>query len=140
MPKGARRAEMNKGFCYVDLPSKDMLTAALNLSEQPLDGRKLLIKDGKDFGGRPEINGLSLGIARGLPSAMTNLHASKDGDEGEADGEEQGEAGGEEEKEEGRKGKTGLTKTAQKILRAQKNPPSMTLFLGNLSFNTTEQA
>nr|CDI56729.1 related to RNA-binding protein rnp24 [Melanopsichium pennsylvanicum 4] len=49
MPKGMRRAEMNRGFCYLDLPSKDMLTAALNLSEQPLDGRKLLIKNGSDF-------------------------------------------------------------------------------------------
>ena len=35
------------------------------------------------------------------------------------------------------KGKTGLTKTAQKVLRAQKNPPAPTLFIGNLSFNST---
>jgi hypothetical protein len=33
---------------------------------------------------------------------------------------------------------TGLTKTARKILSQQKNPASQTLFLGNLSFETTE--
>ncbi|SPO31461.1 related to RNA-binding protein rnp24 [Ustilago trichophora] len=139
MPKGARRAEMNRGFCYLDLPSKDMLAAALNLSEQPLDGRKLLIKNGSDFTGRPDINTSALGIARNLPSATTNMHANKDDDEDDEEGEkgEAKEADGD--GKEQVKGKTGLTKTAQKILRAQKNPPSMTLFLGNLSFNTTEQ-
>jgi hypothetical protein len=33
---------------------------------------------------------------------------------------------------------TGLTKSARKILSQQKNPASQTLFLGNLSFETTE--
>ncbi|ETS59736.1 hypothetical protein PaG_06258 [Moesziomyces aphidis] len=129
MPKGARRAEMNRGFCYLDLPSKDVLTAALNLSEQPLDGRKLLIKDGSDYTGRPDINTSALGIARNLPSATTSMHTAKDDDDEEREDKEERQV----------KGKTGLTKTAQKILRAQKNAPSMTLFLGNLSFNTTEQ-
>lgn len=32
------------------------------------------------------------------------------------------------------------SKTAQKILRTQKQPPAPTLFLGNLGFETTEQA
>ena len=31
-----------------------------------------------------------------------------------------------------------MSKTAQKILRAQKQPPAPTLFLGNLGFETTE--
>lgn len=35
-------------------------------------------------------------------------------------------------------GGKGLSKTAQKILRAQKQPPAPTLFLGNLGFETTE--
>ncbi len=35
--QGRKKGEMNRGFCYLDLPSKDVLTAALNLSEQPLD-------------------------------------------------------------------------------------------------------
>ncbi|SOV05919.1 related to RNA-binding protein rnp24 [Ustilago sp. UG-2017a] len=138
MPKGQRRAEMNRGFCYLDLPSKDILTAALNLSEQPLDGRKLLIKDASDFTGRPGINSSALGIARTLPNATQSMHSNKQDPEegGGEEGENEGDQG--EEKRQV-KGKTGLTKTAQKILRAQKNPPSMTLFLGNLSFNTTEQ-
>jgi RNA recognition motif-containing protein len=36
-------------------------------------------------------------------------------------------------------GKTGLTKTAQKILRSQKHPAGPTLFVGNLSFNSTQE-
>ncbi|KAF8841542.1 hypothetical protein BDN67DRAFT_1002205 [Paxillus ammoniavirescens] len=35
---------------------------------------------------------------------------------------------------------TGLTKTAQKILRMQKQAPAPTLFLGNLGFDTTEHS
>jgi hypothetical protein len=35
---------------------------------------------------------------------------------------------------------TGLSKTAQKILNAQKQPAGPTLFFGNLSFQTTEQS
>ena len=35
---------------------------------------------------------------------------------------------------------TGHSKTAQKILRAQKEQPAPTLFLGNLSFETTEKS
>jgi len=33
-----------------------------------------------------------------------------------------------------------LTKTQQKILRVQKQPPAPTLFLGNLGFETTEDS
>ena len=33
-----------------------------------------------------------------------------------------------------------LSKTAQKILRTQKQPPAPTLFLGNLGFETTEES
>ena len=34
----------------------------------------------------------------------------------------------------------GLTKTAQKILAAQKQPPGPTLFFGNLGFEVTEDS
>jgi RNA recognition motif-containing protein len=37
-------------------------------------------------------------------------------------------------------GGTGLSKTAQKILRIQKQPAAPTLFLGNLGFETTEKS
>jgi hypothetical protein len=35
---------------------------------------------------------------------------------------------------------SGLTKTQQKILRVQKQPPAQTLFLGNLGFDTTVES
>ena len=34
----------------------------------------------------------------------------------------------------------GLSKTAQKILKAQKQPPAPTLFVGNLGFEATEDS
>lgn len=98
MPAGPRRDEHNKGFAYVDLPSADAITHATSLSESFLGGRRLLIKDGSDFRGRPGLD----------TTAVT-------GDN-----------------------KSGLTKSAQKILHAQKNPAGPTLFMGNLSFETTE--
>ncbi|KAJ9623022.1 uncharacterized protein PV06_04762 [Exophiala oligosperma] len=45
---------MNKGFSYVDFSTEDSLGAALQLSEGLLGGRRVLIKNAKDFGGRPD--------------------------------------------------------------------------------------
>ncbi|PWY98685.1 hypothetical protein BCV70DRAFT_201485 [Testicularia cyperi] len=144
MPKGARRAEMNRGFAYVDLPNSDVLTAALNLSEQPLDGRKLLIKNGADFTGRPALAPGVAGIAASLSTAPAarertwgGANDNDDNDDNDAANVD-ADAPATDPTDTVKQGKTGLTKTAQKILRAQKNPASMTLFLGNLSFNTTE--
>lgn len=78
LPKKANKA---KGFAYVDLPSLKHVESAVSLSESPLNGRKLLIKNSSSFEGRPE------------------------GD-------------------------------ANKALL--KNPPLRILFVGNLSFDTTE--
>ncbi|RMD40998.1 hypothetical protein DV735_g4124, partial [Chaetothyriales sp. CBS 134920] len=44
----------NKGFAYVDFTSQDIVESALQLSENLLEGRRLLIKDAKNFQGRPE--------------------------------------------------------------------------------------
>ncbi|OXV09478.1 hypothetical protein Egran_02761 [Elaphomyces granulatus] len=44
----------NKGFAYVDFSSKKALDEALGLSEQLLSGRRVLIKDARNFEGRPE--------------------------------------------------------------------------------------
>ena len=44
----------NKGFAFVDFSTKQALTAALELSETLLTGRRVLIKDSKSFEGRPE--------------------------------------------------------------------------------------
>ncbi|KAG5648807.1 hypothetical protein DXG03_000156 [Asterophora parasitica] len=89
----------NRGFAYVDFATPEAKAAAIALSENPLIGRRLLIKDGDDFTGRP--------AAAGADATTT--------------------------------GAATHSKTAQKILRAQKQPPAPTLFLGNLGFETTEQ-
>lgn len=44
----------NKGFAYVDFLNIDSLNAALGLSEALLAGRRVLIKNAKDFEGRPQ--------------------------------------------------------------------------------------
>jgi len=44
----------NKGFAYVDLSTAQALQEALGLSEKLLTGRRVLIKDAKNFEGRPE--------------------------------------------------------------------------------------
>ncbi|KAK7033569.1 Nucleolar protein 13 [Paramarasmius palmivorus] len=91
----------NRGFAYVDFATSDGKAVAITMSEKPLNGRKLLIKDGDDFTGRPT-------------QATENIA------------------------EDATKGRTSLSKTSQKILKLQKQPPAPTLFFGNLSFETTE--
>ncbi|KAK7696004.1 hypothetical protein QCA50_000644 [Cerrena zonata] len=100
-PSGGAVKE-NRGFAYVDFATADAKTVATTLSENPLDGRRLLIKDGDDYTGRPSTSkdDLSEGASQKL---------------------------------------TGTTKTAQKILKSQKQPPGPTLFLGNLGFEATEE-
>lgn len=44
----------NKGFAYVDFASQQALYAALALTETMLAGRRVLIKDARNFDGRPE--------------------------------------------------------------------------------------
>ncbi|KAH9951716.1 hypothetical protein B0H21DRAFT_801113 [Amylocystis lapponica] len=100
-PDGTGTRKENRGFAYVDFASADAKTVAITLSENPLDGRRLLIKDGH-FEGRPAPpNGGSAD-----PSAKP----------------------------------AGLSKRAQQILAAQKQPPGQTLFMGNLAFSTTQDS
>lgn len=54
LPKKANKA---KGFAYVDLPSAKYVDSVVALSEQVLNGRKLLIKNSSSFEGRPEGDG-----------------------------------------------------------------------------------
>ncbi|KAF9031876.1 hypothetical protein BDZ89DRAFT_1012897 [Hymenopellis radicata] len=93
-----------RGFAYVDFATPDAKATAISLSERPLLGRKLLIKDGDDFTGRPAAPAVE-GADDNKPTAP-KTHS----------------------------------KTAQKILREQKQPPAPTLFLGNLGFETTEDS
>ncbi|VDB90101.1 unnamed protein product [Peniophora sp. CBMAI 1063] len=104
-PAGARKE--NRGFAYVDFSTPDAKVVAVTMSEQHLDGRKLLIKDGGDFTGRP------------APTVKPEDAEASAGSAAQS--------------------KTvGLTKTAQKILRNQKQPPAPTLFFGNLGFDVTD--
>jgi hypothetical protein len=40
-------------FAYVDFLTKEAMEKVISRSEEVLDGRRLLIKDGKSFVGRP---------------------------------------------------------------------------------------
>lgn len=71
----------NKGFCYMDFKTKEQMEYVVTLSEAHLNGRNLLIKNSKNFDGRPDKNDL---------------------------------------------------------VSMSKNPPSRILFVGNLSFDTTD--
>jgi RNA recognition motif-containing protein len=48
------KVQHNKGFAYVDFSSLDAVGMAVELSEQLLNGRRVLIKNNKSFEGRPE--------------------------------------------------------------------------------------
>lgn len=72
----------NKGFCYIDFKTEAQMKSCVKLSENQLNGRNLLIKDSKNFEGRPDKNDL---------------------------------------------------------VSASKNPPSRILFVGNLSYTTTDE-
>ncbi|KAL3458526.1 hypothetical protein BJX64DRAFT_266630 [Aspergillus heterothallicus] len=55
LPKGQERngRAQNKGFAYVDFSNAKAVQEAMQLSEQLLTGRRVLIKDAKNFQGRP---------------------------------------------------------------------------------------
>ncbi|KAJ7246542.1 hypothetical protein B0H12DRAFT_1187116 [Mycena haematopus] len=103
-PTAAGAKAENRGYAYVDFTTPEAQKAAIAMSEQNLFGRRLLIKDGTDFTGRPAVPGADGAAVGGVEVPKTH------------------------------------SKTAQKILRAQKQPAAPTLFLGNLGFETTEQS
>lgn len=78
------KKQHNTGFAYVDFSTVEAVGLAVELSEQLLGGRRVLIKDNKSFEGRPE-------------------------------------------------------RTKAEI-RQEGKPPSRKIFLGNLSFDTTEDS
>lgn len=106
----------------MDFATPDAKTVAITLSENPLDGRRLLIKDGELLtrSGNNAVfyNNAAGGDFTGRPSTSTQT----DGDN------------------EAKEKLTGHSKTAQKILASQKQPAGPTLFFGNLGFETTEQS
>lgn len=56
-PPGESARRENRGFAYVDFATLEAKEAAIKTTESPLDGRRLLIKDGDDFEGRPQNTG-----------------------------------------------------------------------------------
>lgn len=53
LPK-SKSTKKVKGFAYVDVPTAEKMERLVTLSEQILNGRKLLIKNANSFEGRPE--------------------------------------------------------------------------------------
>ncbi|KAF9508131.1 hypothetical protein BS47DRAFT_1488500 [Hydnum rufescens UP504] len=95
----------NRGFAYVDFATPQGKAEAITYSERNLDGRKLLIKDGDDFTGRP------------IPDVAPSIAAVASSS-----------------------GTPSLSKFAQKVLRAQRQPAGPTLFMGNLGFEATAES
>ncbi|KAG0652136.1 Nucleolar 13 [Hyphodiscus hymeniophilus] len=52
--KNFGKVQHNKGFAYVDFSTAEAVEKAVELSEQLMSGRRLLIKNQKSFEGRPE--------------------------------------------------------------------------------------
>ncbi|KAF8306794.1 hypothetical protein DL93DRAFT_2088515 [Clavulina sp. PMI_390] len=103
--------KVNRGFAYVDFETPEAQDIAVSYSERNLDGRKLLIKKGDDFVGRPTITGAIASTADGAdPSALSILPEGAN---------------------------SSLSRFAQKVLKRQKQPAAQTLFMGNLGFEAT---
>lgn len=109
-------------FAYLDFATPDAKTIAITLSENPLDGRRLLIKDGESH------RYLRPACSDDIPLQGDNF-----------DGRPAPEAGADPSVS-AKPNLSGHTKTAQKILRTQKHSAGPTLFLGNLGFEATQQS
>ncbi|KDE08999.1 hypothetical protein MVLG_00721 [Microbotryum lychnidis-dioicae p1A1 Lamole] len=155
MPSGKRAHENNRGFAYVDFPTATDVEIAVGVSEQHLDGRKLLIKSSSDFTGRPTPAAAALTMASIPPSALVDSAPKYPFEDDGEDDDHHADEGEDDEDDRAKPpvvtvGATGnqprpvtgvaqptLNRTARKILDRQKNPPGPTLFLGNLGFETT---
>jgi RNA recognition motif-containing protein len=71
-PPGESARRENKGFAYVDFATLEAKKAAVVMTESPLDGRRLLIKDGDNFEGRPQNAGIP-GAGDGAVTQGKNL-------------------------------------------------------------------
>ena len=104
----------------MDFATPEAKNAAILKTESPLEGRRLLIKDGARVLFFPRIvrllNNSTGGNFEGRP---VKPGVSLD--------------------DPGARGK-GQSKFAQKVLSAQKQPPAPTLFIGNLGFETTTES
>lgn len=105
----------------------------MTLSEREFHGRQLLIKDGT-------FNW------RSLSSTFTHDHSLGDDFTGRPTAVKEENLDGADHENKTKtvrpvaSGSSGLSKTAQKILRMQKQPAAPTLFLGNLGFEATDKS
>ncbi|AEO63506.1 0fa193f3-2518-489a-a5b7-15a10a8f43a7 [Thermothielavioides terrestris] len=78
---GPKKTPENRGFAYVDFASFDANVAAIALSETELNGRKLLIKDSKNFEGRPKKEEPAVAAANGsgAKAALSGAKAAASG-------------------------------------------------------------
>jgi hypothetical protein len=118
-------------FAYVDFATQDAKLEAIALSERNLEGRRLLIKDGDGLRSLSPLSWLIRGqLAEdfsGRPTAATTI-TNEDGTTTAITTSIPGAPN------------TSLTKAAQRILAAQKQPPGPTIFFGNLGFQATEDS
>lgn len=71
MPKSKFKKNENKGFAYVNFRTKNQMLAAISVSDEYLNKRKVLIKDANSFEGRPE---------KPQKSPLINLHSGPGND------------------------------------------------------------
>ncbi|KAH3901466.1 Nop13p SCDLUD_002961 [Saccharomycodes ludwigii] len=60
----------NKGFAYVDFSSVEQMEKVIGLSENQLNGRNLLIKNSKNFDGRPKKEDSLISMSKNPPSRI----------------------------------------------------------------------
>ena len=128
MPQGPKdrsgQLQPNKGFAYIDFSTQDQVTDAVALSEDHLDGRRLLIKDAKSYEGRP-VSAARAAVESGEVVAAEPIAA-------ETKSTAQAAAST-------TASTVSLSKTAKRILDKQKNRPTPCLFVGNLGFESTAE-
>ena len=107
-------------FAYVDFSTPEAKTKAIAMSERNLDGRRLLIKDGT-LESHTVSRTLVFNVKRFKGGDFSNRPVTTAPTSTPNPG-------------------TGHSKTAQRILSAQKRPPAPTLFVGNLGYEATEQS
>lgn len=133
-------SHLTNSFAYVDFATPDAKQVAIAMSESPLDGRRLLIKDGAWR--RPFKHHFRFFFSPVRCSGDENFSNQKlldlgDSFEGRPAPAKPGTSLELETGVGAARGRGGQTKFAQEVLSAQKWPPAPTLFFGNLGFETT---
>lgn len=135
MVRGADLSAHALRFAYVDFPTETDQSIAVGLSEQHLDGRKLLIKASSDYSGRPTASASAI-LPSDLPASALVQPVNDNGLGQDLHGVQSGSTAAAPSRAIVGVVPPTLNRTARKILDRQRNPPGPTLFLGNLGFET----